>query len=74
MPARINHVAITSDHYAMNARFYQALFGMTPGKRTLLRMLRVCVLWVLGVLWVVGTHTRPLTQTCTHASPHTDTH
>lgn len=35
MPARINHVAITSDHYAMNARFYQALFGMTPGKRTL---------------------------------------
>jgi catechol 2,3-dioxygenase-like lactoylglutathione lyase family enzyme len=35
MSARINHVAITSDHYAMNARFYEALFGMTPGKRTL---------------------------------------
>jgi len=31
MSARINHVAITSDYYAMNARFYQALFGMTPG-------------------------------------------
>ncbi len=31
MPARINHVAITSDQYAMNTRFYQALFGMTPG-------------------------------------------
>src|SRR4051812_21469178 len=35
MSARINHVAITSDHYAMNARFYEALFGMKPGKRTL---------------------------------------
>jgi catechol 2,3-dioxygenase-like lactoylglutathione lyase family enzyme len=35
MAARINHVAITSDHYAMNARFYEALFGMKPGKRTL---------------------------------------
>ena len=29
MSARINHVAITSDYYAMNARFYEALFGMT---------------------------------------------
>ena len=27
--------AITSDYYAMNARFYEALFGMKPGKRTL---------------------------------------
>ena len=35
MSARINHVAITSDHYATNARFYEALFGMKPGKRTL---------------------------------------
>jgi catechol 2,3-dioxygenase-like lactoylglutathione lyase family enzyme len=35
MSARINHVAITSDYYAMNARFYEALFGMKPGKRTL---------------------------------------
>ena len=35
MSARINHVAITSDQYAMNARFYEALFGMKPGKRTL---------------------------------------
>ena len=25
MSARINHIGITSDHYAMNARFYQAL-------------------------------------------------
>ena len=36
MSARINHVAITSDHYAMNARFYQALFGMTTGKKNTL--------------------------------------
>jgi catechol 2,3-dioxygenase-like lactoylglutathione lyase family enzyme len=35
MSARINHVAITSDYYAVNARFYEALFGMKPGKRTL---------------------------------------
>ncbi len=28
MFAKINHLAITSDHYAKNARFYQALFGM----------------------------------------------
>ena len=28
MFARINHLAITSDNYATNARFYQALFGM----------------------------------------------
>ena len=36
MSARINHVAITSDHYAMNARFYQALFAMTTGKKNTL--------------------------------------
>jgi catechol 2,3-dioxygenase-like lactoylglutathione lyase family enzyme len=36
MPARINHVAITSDHYAMNTRFYESLFGMKQAKnRTL---------------------------------------
>lgn len=28
MFAKINHLAITSDNYATNARFYQALFGM----------------------------------------------
>ena len=28
MFARITHLAITSDNYATNARFYQALFGM----------------------------------------------
>src|SRR3954463_617673 len=28
MFARLNHIAIASDHYAINARFYQALFGM----------------------------------------------
>ena len=28
MFAKINHLAIASDDYAMNARFYQALFGM----------------------------------------------
>ena len=26
MSTRINHVAINSDHYAVNARFYEALF------------------------------------------------
>jgi catechol 2,3-dioxygenase-like lactoylglutathione lyase family enzyme len=35
MSARINHIGITSDYYAMNARFYEALFGMKTGKRTL---------------------------------------
>ena len=35
MSARINHVAITSDYYAVNARFYESLFGMRPGKKTL---------------------------------------
>ncbi|HMI95396.1 MAG TPA: VOC family protein [Micropepsaceae bacterium] len=35
MSARINHIGITSDQYAMNARFYQALFGMQTGKKTL---------------------------------------
>ena len=28
MFARINHLAICTTQYAMNARFYQALFGM----------------------------------------------
>ena len=33
MFAKINHVAITSDYYAVNAKFYEALFGMkTSGK------------------------------------------
>ena len=31
MFAKINHLAITSDLYAVNARFYQALFGMKAG-------------------------------------------
>lgn len=29
---RINHVAICSDYYAVNARFYQALFDMKTGR------------------------------------------
>jgi catechol 2,3-dioxygenase-like lactoylglutathione lyase family enzyme len=33
MPSRINHVAITSDHYALNGRFYEALFGMRPSSK-----------------------------------------
>jgi catechol 2,3-dioxygenase-like lactoylglutathione lyase family enzyme len=33
MPARINHVAICSDYYATNARFYEALFGMRGGSK-----------------------------------------
>jgi catechol 2,3-dioxygenase-like lactoylglutathione lyase family enzyme len=28
MFARINHLAICTTNYAINARFYQALFGM----------------------------------------------
>lgn len=28
MPTKINHLAISTDYYAVNARFYQALFGM----------------------------------------------
>src|SRR5258705_4104760 len=35
MSARINHIGITSDHYAMNARFYEALFGMNTAKKAL---------------------------------------
>jgi catechol 2,3-dioxygenase-like lactoylglutathione lyase family enzyme len=33
MAARLNHVAIASDHYAVNARFYESLFGMKPSSR-----------------------------------------
>jgi catechol 2,3-dioxygenase-like lactoylglutathione lyase family enzyme len=33
MAAKVNHVAIASDQYAMNGRFYQALFGMTPSSK-----------------------------------------
>src|SRR5438128_10894879 len=33
MSARINHVAICSDHYALNGRFYESLFGMKPSSK-----------------------------------------
>lgn len=33
MFARINHVAITSDHYAVNGKFYEALFGMRTSSK-----------------------------------------
>ena len=33
MSAKINHVAISSDYYAMNGRFYQALFGMKASSK-----------------------------------------
>jgi catechol 2,3-dioxygenase-like lactoylglutathione lyase family enzyme len=33
MTAKINHVAIASDHYAINARFYESLFGMKPSSK-----------------------------------------
>lgn len=33
MFARINHIAITSDYYAINARFYEALFGLRSAKK-----------------------------------------
>ena len=33
MPTKLNHVAIASDHYAINGRFYEALFGMKPSSK-----------------------------------------
>jgi catechol 2,3-dioxygenase-like lactoylglutathione lyase family enzyme len=33
MPSRVNHVAIASDHYAINGRFYEALFGMKTSSK-----------------------------------------
>ena len=33
MFAKINHMAITSDHYALNGKFYEALFGMKPSSK-----------------------------------------
>lgn len=33
MFARINHVAIASDDYALNGKFYEALFGMRPSSK-----------------------------------------
>jgi len=33
MSARLNHIAIASDHYAINGRFYEALFGMKPSSK-----------------------------------------
>jgi catechol 2,3-dioxygenase-like lactoylglutathione lyase family enzyme len=32
MFAKLNHIAIASDYYAMNARFYEALFGLRSAK------------------------------------------
>ena len=33
MASRVNHVAIASDQYALNGRFYEALFGMKPSSK-----------------------------------------
>jgi len=33
MPVRLNHVAIASDQYALNGRFYESLFGMKPSSK-----------------------------------------
>jgi len=33
MPSRVNHVAIASDHYAINGRFYESLFGMRTSSK-----------------------------------------
>jgi catechol 2,3-dioxygenase-like lactoylglutathione lyase family enzyme len=33
MSAKLNHVAIASDHYAINARFYESLFGMKSSSK-----------------------------------------
>ncbi len=32
MFAKLNHIAVASDYYAMNARFYEALFGLKTSK------------------------------------------
>ena len=32
MFAKLNHIAIASDQYAINARFYEALFGLRSAK------------------------------------------
>lgn len=34
MPARIKHVAIVSEQYALEGRFYEAVFGMRPASDT----------------------------------------
>jgi catechol 2,3-dioxygenase-like lactoylglutathione lyase family enzyme len=33
MAARLNHIAIASDHYAINGRYYEALFGMKQSSK-----------------------------------------
>jgi catechol 2,3-dioxygenase-like lactoylglutathione lyase family enzyme len=33
MASKLNHVAIASDQYAINGRFYEALFGMKPSSK-----------------------------------------
>jgi catechol 2,3-dioxygenase-like lactoylglutathione lyase family enzyme len=33
MAARVNHVAIATDYYAVNARFYESLFGMKTSSK-----------------------------------------
>ena len=33
MAARVNHVAIASDQYALNGRFYESLFGMKTSSK-----------------------------------------
>src|SRR5262245_16012476 len=34
MPARIRHIAIVSDQYALEGKFYEAVFGMTTADNT----------------------------------------
>jgi catechol 2,3-dioxygenase-like lactoylglutathione lyase family enzyme len=41
MFARLNHIAICTDHYAINAKFYEALFGLRTAKNS--RPARACV-------------------------------
>ncbi|MEL0324891.1 MAG: VOC family protein [Rhodospirillales bacterium] len=41
MFAQLNHIAITSDQYAINAKFYEALFGLRTSKNP--RPARACV-------------------------------
>ena len=40
MFSKINHVAIVSDHYAVLAKFYEAVFSMKPSPKT--KAVRAC--------------------------------
>jgi len=49
MPAKVNHVAIASDQYALNGKFYEALFGMKPSSKPRPAALRCAGRWLFGL-------------------------